>query len=233
MSDPPTIVARVMTARGELVLRRVGSDLEVISNGIFLLDTRDGRSERLLVEAALQRHSAPRDVLIGGLGVDSSLVAALADVRVAQVTVVEVERTLVDWHDTHLASFSGGLLLAARVAVVVADISTHLAAHVSSYDVLCLDVDNGPDWTVTDENAALYDDAGTSLVVGSLRPRGVLSVWSARASPPYEQRLRTQLDDVTVLEVPLPRGEPDVVYVGTLGAPTPKFPPKVPALREP
>lgn len=214
MSDGPTVVARVTTERGELVLRRVGRDLEVISNGTFLMDTRDGRSERLLVEAALHRHQAPHDVLIGGLGVGFSVVAALADRRVARVTVVEIEQTVVDWHATHLAAFSEGLLLDARVTVVVADISTHLAAHASTYDVVCLDVDNGPDWTVTDGNMALYDDAGTGLVVGSLRPQGVLSVWSASPSPPYEQRLRTQLDDLTVLEVPTGRSGPDVVYVG-------------------
>lgn len=215
MPESPIVVARITTERGELVLRQLGSDFQVISNGTFLMDTRAGRSEQLLVDAALERHSAPRDVLIGGLGVGFSLVAALADRRVAQVTVVEVERALVDWHDTHLASFSGGLLHDARVVVIVEDISTHLAACASSYDVLCLDVDNGPDWTVTEANGALYDDAGSRLVVGALRPHGVLSVWSANASPDYEQRLRTHLDDLTVLTVPRDRGEPDVVYVGT------------------
>jgi spermidine synthase len=215
MSDSPIVVARVTTERGELVLREIGNDFQVISNGTFLMDTRSGRSEQLLVDAALQRHPAPRDVLIGGLGVGFSLVAAVADHRVTQVTVVEVEQALVDWHDTHLASFSGGLLHDARVAVVVADISTHLAARASSYDVVCLDVDNGPDWTVTEANAALYDDAGTRLLVGSLRPHGVLSVWSANLSARYEKRLRTHLDDLTVLTVPTDRGAPDVVYVGT------------------
>ena len=215
MSDSPIVVARVATERGELVLRQVDNDYEVISNGTFLMDTRGGHSEQLLVDAALQRHHAPHDVLIGGLGIGFSLVAALRDHRVAQVTVVEVEQALVEWHDTHLASFSGGLLHDARVVVVVADISTHLAARASSYDVVCLDVDNGPDWTVIEANNALYDDAGSRLVVGALRPGGVLSVWSAHASPSYEQRLRTHLDDLTVLTVPRERGEPDVVYVGT------------------
>jgi spermidine synthase len=215
MSEAPTVVARVTTERGELVLRRLGRDFELISNGTFLMDTRDGRSERLLVEAALHRHLQPRDVLIGGLGVGFSVVAALADSRVVHVTVVEIEQALLDWHDTHLAPFTGGLLHDARVEVVVADVSTHLARHTSSYDVVCLDVDNGPDWTVTDANAALYADAGTRLVVGSLRRPGVLSVWSANAAPSYERRLRTQLDDLTVLEVPRARGVPDVVYVGT------------------
>jgi spermidine synthase len=215
MSDAATVLARVTTERGELLLRRVGSDLELISNGTFLMDTRDGRSERLLVEAALRRHPAPRDLLIGGLGFGLSLVAALSDHRVGHVTVVEIEPALVQWHDTHLAALTGGLVHDARVEVVVADISTHLAAHAASYDVVCLDVDNGPDWTVTDTNAALYTEAGTRLVVAALRARGVLSVWSANAAPSYEQRLRTQLDDVIVLEVPQARSVPDVVYVAT------------------
>ncbi|NDU77964.1 spermidine synthase, partial [Actinomadura sp. DSM 109109] len=37
---------------GELVLRRVDGDYEIISNGVFLMDTRNGESERLLVRAA-------------------------------------------------------------------------------------------------------------------------------------------------------------------------------------
>jgi len=167
-----------------------------------------------LVDAALQRHPAPRDVLIGGLGVGFSVLAALDDSRVERITVVEIEQSLVDWHDTHLAAFTGGLLRDPRVTVVVADIATHLAACASSYDVVCLDVDNGPEWTVTDTNAALYDDAGSRLLVGALRPQGVLSVWSAHSSPEYEQRLRTVLDDLTVLEVRRDRGEPDVIYLG-------------------
>jgi spermidine synthase len=218
MSASAIVLARVMTDRGELVLRRVGDDLEVISNGTFLMDTRSGISERLLVDAALQRHVAPRDVLIAGLGVGFSLLAALADSRVSRVTVVEIEQAVVDWHDSHLAAITGGLLHDPRVEIVVADITTHLAACASSYDVVCLDVDNGPDWTVTEGNRALYDDAGSRLLVAALRPQGVLSVWSANSSPMYEQRLRTHLDGLAVLEVARDRGEPDIIYVGTLAA---------------
>ena len=47
--ESPVVLDRVTTPRGELVLRRSGADFEVISNGMFLMDTRDGRSERLLV----------------------------------------------------------------------------------------------------------------------------------------------------------------------------------------
>src|SRR5205085_1173193 len=93
------------------------------------------------------------------------------------------------------------------------DVRDHLSAPGPSYDVICLDVDNGPGWTVTERNTALYDDNGTWLVLERLSPNGVLSVWSAHDVPDYEQRLRRLAGDVRVLTVDVPRGEPDVIYV--------------------
>lgn len=195
------------------MLRRVDDHLEVISNGVFLMDTRDGRSERLLVTAALDRHPDASTVLIGGLGVGFSLVEAVACERLRRITVVELEPAVVDWHAGPLATVSGDAMADPRVQVVVEDVATHLRAVDPRYDVICLDVDNGPDWTVTDANAALYGDAGTDLLAGALAPEGVLAVWSARPAPAYERRLRSRFATVTALPVDVPRGEPDVVYV--------------------
>src|SRR3954452_23142906 len=117
------LLERVETARGELVLRRVGEDFEVISNGVFLMDTRDGRSERLLVRAALDAVPGARSMLIGGLGVGFSLLEAVADDRVAQVDVGEIEPAIVDWHRTHRRPWSSGALDDARVVVVVGDVA--------------------------------------------------------------------------------------------------------------
>jgi len=50
--------------------------------------------------------------------------------------------------------------------------------------------------------------------VSAARPGGLVSVWSASALPEYERRLRRHVDDVAVLEVPVARGAPDVVYLG-------------------
>lgn len=38
---------------GEVVLRERGEHFEIIANGCFLMDTSDGRSERLLIDVAL------------------------------------------------------------------------------------------------------------------------------------------------------------------------------------
>lgn len=207
-----TVLERVGTPRGELVLRCVDDHLEVISNGMFLMDTRDGRSERLLVRAAVEGRPGPLRVLVGGLGVGFSLVEALHHPAVASVTVVEVEPAVVRWHATHLAAYSAGALDDPRVTVVVADLVTWLRATRERYDALCLDIDNGPEWTVTGQNAVLYDDEGLALVRSRLRAGGVAAFWSANAVPAFERRLRERLGDVTVLTVDVARGEPDVVY---------------------
>jgi spermidine synthase len=208
------VVDRVETERGELVLRRRGETLEIVSNGVFLMDTSDGRSERLLVTAALDaRGTDPARMLVGGLGVGFTLAAALADPRVVSVTVVEIEQRLVDWHATHLAHLTAGALGDPRVDVVVADLVGWLAATDERYDVVCVDIDNGPHWTVTDRNATLYDEAGIASLARHVAPGGVLAVWSAAAVPAYEERLRRAFADVRVEEVAVARGEPDVVYV--------------------
>lgn len=212
------IVDRVTTERGELVLRRDGDHYEVISNGTFLMDTRNGESERLLVAAAIAACESPRSVLIGGLGVGFSLVEALRDDRVETVTVVEIEPTILGWHRTHLASLTAPALADSRTTVLLADLIGHLQSAATTYDVICLDIDNGPDWTVTTNNASLYDDVGTRLVAARLAPGGVLAVWSAAASTTYVSTLRRHFARVDVHPVPVPRGEPDVVMIAS--APT-------------
>ena len=200
-------VERLTTPRGELVLRRDGAHHEIVSNGTFLMDTRDGRSERELVRAA----AGPGDrVLIGGLGVGFSLAEALA-VGAAAVTVVEIEPAVVRWNREH---FGTAALDDPRVTVAVADLAGFLARP-GEYDAICLDVDNGPDWTVTPGNAALYGDAGLARLDARLAPGGTLAVWSANASPAFEARLRARFGQVRLIELPVPRGGPDVVYAAS------------------
>lgn len=204
-----------MTARGELVLRRDGAQFEIISNGVFLMDTRDGRSERLLASAALAGRQAETRVLLGGLGVGFTLAEVLRHEHVTGVGVVEIEPAIVDWQRSHLGRFSGDGCDDPRVRLVCADLVGWLPSQEPrGYDVVCLDVDNGPQWTVMPANAVLYTDAGIAALRRVLRPGGVLAVWSAAADPEFEGRLRDAFDGgVQVRTVAVPRGEPDVVYL--------------------
>ncbi len=216
-SDPVQELERVQGVNGELVLRRRGTCHEIVANGTFLMDTSDGRSERLLVTAAAERMPARGRLLLGGLGVGFSLAAALADPRVREVHVVEVEPAVVRWNRGPLAAHHGDALADPRVRVHVADVAAVLAgAAEAEFDAVCLDVDNGPDWVVVPQNARLYTPPGVAAALRVLAPGGVLAVWSASRVDALAAHLRERLVDVEVLEVPVPRGEPDVVVLGSV-----------------
>jgi spermidine synthase len=214
--EPVSVDRAHGSAGGDLVLRRAGGAYEIISNGVFLMDTRNGESERLMVRATLDHLTGQVTdrvrMLIGGLGVGFSLAAALRRPDVT-VTVVELESAVIGWHATHLRPYSEGALDDARVTVENADLLSFLRTTPERYDAICLDIDNGPDWTVVEANAALYGADGLDLLAGRLTGGGVLAVWSANASPAFEDRLRTRFGDVDVHTIPVPRGEPDIVYL--------------------
>ncbi|MGW9300225.1 MULTISPECIES: spermidine synthase [Streptomyces] len=205
---------------GEVVLRERGEHFEIIANGCFLMDTSDGRSERLLIDAALRSLPAGRtgpSVLIGGLGVGFSLVRAAEEERWGRIVVVEREQAIVDWHRRGpLDRISGAALADPRTEVLHTDLVAHLRTATERYDALCLDIDNGPDWTVTEDNGSLYSPTGLAHCHDRLTPGGVLAVWSAQPSPDFEQVLRNAgFSGVRTEEVAVARGVPDVVHLAS------------------
>lgn len=215
--DAPAVIDRREGPYGEVVLRRHGALLQIIANGCFLMDTSDGRSERLLVDAAygaLDGRAEPR-LLIGGLGVGFSLAHAAADPRWGRITVVEREPAVIDWHrGGPLAALTAEALADPRTDIVDADLLAYVNEISDTFDALCLDIDNGPDWTVTEGNESLYSEAGLAGCARVLRPGGVLAVWSARPSPEFEGTLRNAgFKGVRTEEIPVARGVPDVVHL--------------------
>ncbi|WP_073948287.1 spermidine synthase family protein [Streptomyces kebangsaanensis] len=216
--DAPVVLDRREGPYGEVVLRRHGALLQIIANGCFLMDTSDGRSERLLVDAALTALDARPEpgVLIGGLGVGFSLVHAAANPRWGRITVVEREPAIVGWHrDGPLAELTARALADPRTEVVEADLVAYVNETSATFDALCLDIDNGPDWTVTEDNEELYRPTGLASCARVLTPGGVLAVWSAKPSPEFEGTLRNVgFQQVRTEEIPVARGVPDVVHLG-------------------
>ena len=206
----PEVLARVDGVCGELVLRRAGPHHEIIANGVFLMDTRNGESERLMVAAAADRTPPGSTMLIGGLGVGFSLREALDHPAVGQVVVVEREPAVIEWNRDVLGN--AGVLADPRVRVVREDLLSWLPA-AGRFGALCLDIDNGPEWTVDDGNASLYGPAGLAMIDAALAPGGVLAVWSAGRSPAFTAALAERFGPVETLEIPVPRGEPDLVFL--------------------
>jgi spermidine synthase len=214
----PVVLDRREGPFGEVVLRRHGALLQIIANGCFLMDTSDGRSERLLVDAALDAlddRPAP-GILIGGLGVGFSLTHAAANSRWGRIAVVEREPAIVDWHRAGpLSELSRSALADPRTEIVEADLVSYVQESTETYDALCLDIDNGPDWTVTEGNDSLYSPVGLAACRARLAPGGVLAVWSAQPSANFEGTLRNAgFQSVRTEEIPVVRGVPDVVHLG-------------------
>ncbi len=189
-------LARAQSERGELVLRERRGDngpgvLELRANGVFVMDSLETSTEQALATAALALVERPRAVVVGGLGLGFTMHEVLRDSRVERCAVVEIEEALVGWMRDGTIPHGPALLADERVTVVVADVAVALAeARPASYDLLLLDVDNGPGYLVHEENAALYRAPFLATARAALRPGGVLVFWSANPAPDLEGALR-------------------------------------------
>jgi spermidine synthase len=156
-------------------------------------------------------------MLIGGLGVGYSLRRATEFPNVRAIDVVEIEGAVIAWHEKYLGHITDAAMRDPRVSVHEADIMSYLWSSSEPYDVICLDTDNGPNWLVFDENRDLYEGNGLDLLWSRLASGGVLATWSASRDTAYEERLAERFGDVDLIETPVPRGHPDVVYLARRG----------------
>ncbi|MDR0269526.1 spermine/spermidine synthase [Paenibacillus sp.] len=215
MYHEPEVIERFHTDRGDIQLQKREDHYEIIYNGTFLMATYNGESERLLVSRALERCKNPCKIMIGGLGVGFSLEEALTDSRVSKVDVVEIEEAIIQWNRTYLAQVSGHALDNPRAKVIHTDLVKWINETHGTYDAICLDIDNGPDWTVSESNTGLYSEQGINALIKLLRYNGVISYWSATESTEFVDYLKLFFEEVEVEAVPQPRGEPDYIYLAS------------------
>ena len=215
-----TELARVATAAGdEILLRRRGTIHEIRFNGIELMSNLTWQSEAVLAERSLRSHGgdAPR-VLIGGLGMGFTLRAALDLLdEGARVTVCELIPAIAGWNRGPLGPLAGHPLRDPRVELRIMDVMDLLEDSPAGFDVILMDTDNGPDFTVRAENERLYARSGLAAVRAALRPGGIAAFWSAEVSEPFEARLTAQGWDWRREDVQLAGGRADAfhhVYFG-------------------
>ncbi len=178
-------IARADTPDGEVALRRRDGVLELIVNGAFAMDSLEVSTEVRLASEALDRHTTPRRVLIGGLGLGFTTRAVLADSRVEFVEVVERAEPLVKWARAglvpELADLEGE-----RCHFLVGDIAEVFLGRAGSaggWDLVLLDVDNGPGFLIHEGNARLYGVPLLRAARDRLAPGGHFVIWSSHVAP--------------------------------------------------
>lgn len=191
--------AKVPGSDSELRLMKRGDEFSIMLGQNELMNSRLSGSEEALAHLACKKIAAieqPR-VLIGGLGMGFTLRAALRSLGPeARIVMTELVPAVVKWAEGPMAAIFRGSLNDPRVSVRVADVGDVIRSSSSAFDVILLDVDNGPEALSRDANDSLYDLRGLRAARAALRPGGVLAVWSSGPDASFAKRLRTSGFDV-------------------------------------
>jgi len=178
---------------GELCLYQRDDEFSIRINNQELMNSRAHGSEEALAEFSCAKVARIRDpkVLIGGLGMGFTTAAALRHLGVeALVTIAELIPSVVNWNREYLGRLSGHPLRDKRISIRELDVASLIKIARESYDVIMLDVDNGPDALTQPENTWLYSAEGLQANLRALRSGGVLAVWSAKPSSEFTRKLK-------------------------------------------
>ncbi|MEI6568579.1 MAG: spermine synthase [Verrucomicrobiota bacterium] len=178
---------------GRLILWEHDGSYCIRLNGQDLMHSKTTSSELQLGELGAEvLELQPQPLcLVGGLGLGFTLKSLLANGGAgARIQVAELIPEIVEWNRTLLAHVNGSLLNDRRVEVVLKDVwSVLMNSAPAQYDVLALDVDNGPTAMVQKQNSRLYSRKGLQRIATVLKPEGRALFWSAREEPAFAERL--------------------------------------------
>ena len=183
------------TPIGELLLRRRrllqlgGLEVyEVKLGDYFLMSSLFHDAEVQLAKlglGALERSEL--DVVVGGLGLGYTAVAALEDKRIRSLVVVEYLEGVIDWHRTGLVPLGSTLTKDARCQLVNADFFA-MSHNVSQsfdpenpmgrHDAILLDIDHTPSNVLHQTNTRFYTKEGLRELSLHLKPGGVFALWA-------------------------------------------------------
>lgn len=188
----------------ELRLYKRDTDFIIALGPNELMSSRLSGSEEalaLLTCDRLQNTEAPH-LLIGGYGMGFTLRAALARLGPqARFTVVELIPEIIEWARGPMAELAADCLDDPRVELIMRDVSRAIAATERRFNAILLDVDNGPDGLVREENNHIYSLLGLQEAKRALKPGGVLAIWSAAQDERFARRLKHagfQVEEVMV-----------------------------------
>jgi spermidine synthase len=182
---------KTLATQGAWTLRQRGEEFLVQVDGHVLMNSRRHGSEEGLARIGCARIVTPApSVLVGGLGFGFTLRAALDGLGPsASVVVSELSEAVVQWNREAVAALAGRPVEDPRVKVETGEIQRLFRRSRARFDVILLDVDNGPFGLMTG-NESLYGLVGLSTMRAALRPGGRLAIWSAGPQGGFLTQLR-------------------------------------------
>ncbi len=202
------IIERCNGVNGEVQLQRRGKEYEIIYNGVFLMASYNGISERAAVSDALkmvdQGSSSYLSVLMGGLGMGFSLQEALEWEQVGRVVVAEIEPAVISWNRSYLKETNNGAINDPRVEAVNIDFTGLIEEKAAAaekdparaFHVVMVDTDNGSSWLSLPSNEYIYRTEGLVQINKCLYPGGVACFWCSNREKVFEKRLRNYFQEV-------------------------------------
>ncbi len=223
--ETAVVIERCHGLAGEIQIQRRGKEYEIIYNGVFLMATYNGASEKAVVREALKLvnpcEKGPLRILMGGLGVGYSLREALDWEEVGRVIVAEIEPAVIRWNREILGNVNKEALSDPRVGLVNCDFRKVLEEEAQAvmqdparrYQLIVVDTDNGSSWLSLPSNAFFYQQGGLQLIKECLHPRGVACFWSSRREETFENQLKSWFRGVKFHTVPEKTGKAGAFYL--------------------
>lgn len=201
-----------------------GRDFMIVLGRNELMSTRMRFSEEQLAELTLDRlnSSSPR-ILIGGYGMGFTLRAALARMgEDAEAVVAEISPKIIDWAQGPMAELTGATLDDPRLDLKICDVAALIDDAIDGtcepFDAILLDVDNGPDGLVREDNNRLYSKTGLGKARDALKVGGIVSVWSAAPDPAFRRRMKDagfEVEEKGVRSRPNNKGAHHTIWFGS------------------
>ncbi|MCK4564421.1 MAG: spermidine synthase [Verrucomicrobia bacterium] len=119
------------------------------------------------------------EVMVGGLGLGYTAVAALEDSRVESLVVVEYLDAVIEWHQTGLVPLGETLASDPRCRFMNTDFFALMRdAPTKEYDAILLDIDHTPTNVLHQTNTHFYTEAGLGEMAKHLKPGGIFAMWA-------------------------------------------------------
>ncbi len=183
------------TALGEISLRRRTIPAfgdrpiyEVKLGDEFLMSSMFVEAEEQLATLGLAAVAGDKlSVVVGGLGLGYTAVAALRNEGVAELLVVEALETVIQWHQQEKVPLGKELNSDSRNRYVHGsffDLATDANTGFDpqqpgkKFDAILLDIDHSPSEFLNQSNASFYTNENLSLMAKQLRADGVFAMWS-------------------------------------------------------